>query len=114
MNTALQELKTLLLLKAFDAYHTPEQGKCVVDALQSLLKVAEISNKCCFFENCIHSEAATGSEHDTPPDNDRVLLLIDQFNQMRTMNNAIFYQSDGDSTETDNSYDITDEGYDVS
>lgn len=129
MSNALQELKALLLSKSVRTFDALEQGASVVNALQSLLKVAEMRNKCCFFDDCAHPTLARQNKFslNISLENDRLLLLTGQCitngngsNGMAsltngpTMSNDFYGQSDGDTSETDNSYETADEGYDVS
>lgn len=114
MSMALQELKLLLLSKTVDTFDKVEQSRSVVNALQSLLKVAEMRNKCCFFDDCAHPALALQNKFslNISLENDRLLLLTGYGNQ----NNGSCHDlhSDGDTTDTDNSYATADEGYDVS
>lgn len=116
MSNALQELKLLLLSKSVGAFDTSEQGISIVNALQSLLKVAEMRNKCCFFDECAHPTLAQQNKFslNISLENDRLLLLTGQCNQNGTNSHDFYGQSDGDTTESDNSYETADEGYDVS
>lgn len=115
MSNALQELKQLLLSKTIGATFNTEKTKSIVDALLSLLKVAEMRNKCCFFDDCAHPTLARQNTFslNISLENDRLLLLTGQSNQNETTTNDFYGQSDGDTTETDNSYETADEGYDV-
>lgn len=116
MSNALQELKALLLLKSVGAFETMEQGTSIVNALQSLLKVAEMRNKCCFIDDCAHPTMARQNKFslNISHENDRSLLLTGQCLQNGATTSDFYGQSDGDTTETDNSYESADEGYDVS
>lgn len=116
MNNALQELKALLCSKTVAAFDTPERGTSIVNALQSLLKVAEMRNKCCFFEDCAHPTLAQQNKFslNISLENDRLLLLTGQASRNARSKHDFYGQSDGDTTETDRSYDTADEGYDVS
>lgn len=117
MNSALQELKSLLLSKSIKTFNSTEQGIAIVNTLQSLLKVAEMRNKCCFFEDCAHPTLAVQNKFslNISFENDKLLLLT---GQSITSNNLVATefdgQSDEDSSSTDNSYETADEGYDVS
>lgn len=122
----MQELKALLLSKSVRSVEALEQGASVVNALQSLLKVAEMRNKCCFFDDCAHPTLARQNKFslNISLENDRLLLLTGQIangtgtdganTNGATMSNDFYGQSDGDTSETDNSYGTADEGYDVS
>lgn len=116
MSNALQELKLLLLSKTVETFNTSEQGRSIVNALQSLLKVAEMRNKCCFFDDCAHPTLAQQNKFslNISLENDRLLLLTGQCNQNNQSSNDFYGHSDGDTTDTDNSYETADEGYDVS
>lgn len=129
MSNALQELKALLLSKSVRSFDAMEQGGPIVNALQSLLKVAEMRNKCCFFDDCAHPTLARQNKFslNISLENDRLLLLTGQciangtagingaHMNGSTMSNDFYGQSDGDTSETDNSYETAaDEGYDVS
>lgn len=113
---ALQELKLLLLSKTVDTFDKVEQSKSVVNALQSLLKVAEMRNKCCFFDDCAHPALALQNKFslNISQENDLLLLLTGHGNQNNGSPNDLYGHSDGDTTDTDNSYATADEGYDVS
>lgn len=132
MSNALQELKTLLLSRSVRSFDALEQGASIVNALQSLLKVAEMRNKCCFIDDCAHPTLARQNKFslNISLENDRLLLLTGQCitngnggggggvigtnARGATMSDDMFYgQSDGDTSETDNSYETADEGYDV-
>lgn len=131
MSNALQELKALLLSKSVRSFDALEHGASIVNALQSLLKVAEMRNKCCFFDDCAHPTLARQNKFslNISLENDRLLLLTGQITNgagtggadgggggANTTNGAndFYGQSDGDTSETDNSYGTADEGYDVS
>lgn len=134
MTNALQELKALLLSKSVRSFDGLENGASIVNALQSLLKVAEMRNKCCFFDDCAHPTLARQNKFslNISLENDRLLLLTgqcipngiggagdggsinDPHTNGITMSNEFYGQSDGDTSETDNSYETADEGYDVS
>lgn len=131
MSNALQELKALLLSKSVRSFDALEHGASIVNALQSLLKVAEMRNKCCFFDDCAHPTLARQNKFslNISLENDRLLLLTGQITNSAgiggggggggantTINGAndFYGQSDGDTSETDNSYGTADEGYDVS
>lgn len=137
MSNALQELKALLLSKSVRSFDGLENGASIVNALQSLLKVAEMRNKCCFFDDCAHPTLARQNKFslNISLENDRLLLLTGQCipngigggggggdggninganTNGSTMPNDFYGQSDGDTSETDNSYETADEGYDVS
>lgn len=127
MSNALQELKALLLSKSVRSVEGLEQGASIVNALQSLLKVAEMRNKCCFFDDCAHPTLARQNKFslNISLENDRLLLLTGQIaangtggagavTNGTTMSNDFYGHSDGDTSETDNSYGTADEGYDVS
>lgn len=124
MSNALQELKALLLSKSVRSFEALEQGTSIVNALQSLLKVAEMRNKCCFFDDCAHPTLARQNKFslNISLENDRLLLLTGQCvpnggvanTNGAPMSNDFYGQSDGDTSETDNSYETADEGYDVS
>lgn len=128
MSNALQELKALLLSKSVRSFDALEQGASIVNALQSLLKVAEMRNKCCFIDDCAHPTLARQNKFslNISLENDRLLLLTGQCitnggsngvigtnARNATMSNDFYGQSDGDTSETDNSYETADEGYDV-
>lgn len=129
MSNALQELKALLLSRSVRSFDALEQGASIVNALQSLLKVAEMRNKCCFIDDCAHPTLARQNKFslNISLENDRLLLLTGQCitngnggngvigtnARAATMSNDFYGQSDGDTSETDNSYETADEGYDV-
>lgn len=116
MSMALQELKLLLLSKTVKALGTVEQTRPIMNALQSLLKVAEMRNKCCFFDDCAHPALALQNKFslNISLENDRILLLTGRGKSNGTSANELYGHSDGDTTDTDNSYATADEGYDVS
>lgn len=116
MNAALQELKSLLLSKSMKSVESTEQGIAIVNTLQSLLKVAEMRNKCCFFEDCAHPTLALQNKFslNISFENDKLLLLTGQsVNNNSLVVHEFDGQSDEDSSSTDNSYETADEGYDV-
>lgn len=112
MSDALQELKSMLLSNSVQALDIVNQGTSVVAALQSLLKVAEIRNKCCLLKGCAHHTLTSPHKFalNISIENERVTPLLRQ-----SSSTGIHYepQSEGDSTETDTSYESADEGYDV-
>lgn len=116
MGMALQELKLLLLSKSMDRISTADQHHTIVNALQSLLKVAEMRNKCCFFDDCAHPALALQNKFslNISLENDRLLLQTGYGNQNIGSSHDLYGPSDGDTTDTDNSYATADEGYDVS
>lgn len=113
---ALQELKLLLLSKSMDRISTAEQHNTILNALQSLLKVAEMRNKCCFFDDCAHPALALQNKFslNISLEKDRLLLQTGYGNQHNGSSHDLYGPSDGDTTDTDNSYATADEGYDVS
>lgn len=110
MSNVLHELKSLLLSKSVRTFDTVHQGSTIVRALQSLLRVAEMRNKCCFLEDCAHPTLAQRHKFalNISSENDRLLNLTEQ-----NHSTDFYNHSDGDSTDTDNSYETAEEGYDV-
>lgn len=116
MSNALQELKALLLSKSVRTFERVHQGSSIVRALQSLLRVAEMRNKCCFLEDCTHPTLARRHMFamNISTENDRLMNLPEQNDSTGIHSTDFYNHSDGDSTETDNSYETAEEGYDVS
>lgn len=112
MNTALQQLKVLLLsysTRSFDVH----QCTSIVNTLQSFLKVAEMRNRCCFIDDCAHPTLAQKNKFSLHMsiENDRLLIPAAKAG---SNNEATDYdgQSDEESG-SDSSYETAEDGYEV-
>lgn len=117
MSTNLKELKSFLLQHSFNICNSSENGKSIINALQSLLKVAEMRYNSCFIEKCNHSSYARRSRYALNTFTDSNFQCCDHDNNItrtKEINDEFsseLEQSEEEST-SDENYLTADEGYD--
>lgn len=113
MNTALQQLKSLLLAKTVTTFDV-ERGTAIVNTLQSLLKVAEMRNKCCFMDDCAHPTLAQKNKFSVNMQDDRLLMLSAHSGRPSDILSTDFDVQSDEETASDNSFETAEDGYEVS
>lgn len=114
MNMALQQLKSLLLAKSVTTFDV-EQGTSIVNTLQSLLKVAEMRNKCCFMEDCAHPTLAQRNKFSVniALQDDRIILMTGHGGRQNEILAGDFDGQSDEETASDNSFETAEDGYEV-